>query len=168
MVCAVTVTKSAPSFCGLISTLPNAWTQSMCISAGAFALATAFFIASTGSTEPTSLFMYIILTSIVSLLTASKICSVVILPYLSGIRRITSNPCFSSSATDSIILSCSMAVVTMRLPFRLFAAAVPNTARLFASVPPEVKNISSASQDKAFAMCCLAFLISAFASNPAL
>ena len=54
----------------------------------------------------------------------------------------------------------------MRLPARLFFAAAPNTAMLFASVPPEVKNISSGAADIAEATERLASLSFCAASFP--
>ncbi len=51
-------------------------------------------------------------------------------------------------ATDG----CSIAVVMMCFPRRLFARAAPKMARLFDSVPPEVKMISFGSQRSVFAI----------------
>ena len=54
----------------------------------------------------------------------------------------------------------------MRLPLRRFLAAAPNTAILFASVPPEVKKISSGAAESAEATARRASRSFAAASLP--
>ena len=75
--------------------------------------------------------------------TASSTAWGVMIPSAVGGRSTVSKPvsarCFTGASTDS----CSMAVVITLLPRRRAAIAPPRMARLFPSLPQEVKNSSS-------------------------
>src|SRR3989442_1141731 len=59
---------------------------------------------------------------------------------------VTANPCRSSRLQVSSPARCSIAVVTMWLPFSRYISATPLSARLIASVPPDVNTTSLASR----------------------
>ena len=105
------------------------------------------------------------LTSTVSGVTASNTCSGRILPF-SGRSATTSNPSSASRAQHSATAGCSTAVVTIRFPRRRSAFTAPKTARLSASVAPEVNTISCGCACSVRAMLSRAFSSVRSAATP--
>lgn len=106
----------------------------------------------TGCKVPISLFAAMTETKIVSSRRAASTASGCIFPKGSGLTFDNSNPSYlakysNGRSTDG----CSMAEVTKCRPRPFKARAVPNTARLLASVPPAVKMISDGRQTQSLA-----------------
>ena len=94
-----------------------------------------------GCTVPTSLFASWMLTSVVSSRSAAARSSGETRPSWSTPSVVTSNPVRPRNAADSSTAGCSIALTTTCRP-RGSASAMPLTAALSDSVPPEVKVIS--------------------------
>jgi hypothetical protein len=80
----------------------------------------------------------------------------------------TSKPACSSFLQLSRTAGCSAHEVIILFPRLFLAYAAPNKARLAASVPPDVKNISSSLNPAALEMRRLASLIAFSADTPIL
>lgn len=125
-----------------MGTLPTDWAASVWTSAPARRAASA--TAWTGCRTPVSLLACMIVTSAVSGPSAAMTWSTATRPSASTPARVTRNPWRSSQSHGAATAGCSMTEVTMwRRSGR--ASATPRIARLFDSVPPEVKTISSGS-----------------------
>ena len=79
-----------------------------------------------------------------------------------------SKPSAASASTGASADGCSVRSVIILLPARRFLRASEKIARLFASVPPEVKVRFSGLQPKADATCLRAFSSMYAPSLPAL
>ena len=79
------------------------------------------------------------LTRMVSGVTWERKLSAVMMPCSSGFTNTGSKPYSPRRYIGNSTDECSNAVLTIRLPRRHLAWAVPNTAQLLLSVPPEVK-----------------------------
>src|SRR5262245_6509998 len=88
---------------------------------------------------PTSLFANMTEMRIVLSVSAARIASTSTSPSGRTGTCVTSKPWRSSRRQTSRLARCSMAVVTMWLPFSRYISAIPLIARLIDSVPPEVK-----------------------------
>ncbi len=103
-------------------------------------VSTASFI---GSIVPISWLTSIILTRTVLLLTRSESFSRFTKPFSSTGTLSTLNPYFSRIFDEKSMLRGSICEITIFLPLFLFAKAVPIKAKLFDSVSPGAKFISS-------------------------
>ena len=88
------------------------------------------------------------------------------MPLLSTGRYTISNPCSSKYFIVAATEECSIFVVIILFPALLFALALPIIARLFDSVPPDVKYISFGSVFNIFDIFSLACLIYFSAFTP--
>ena len=122
---------------------------------------------STGKMAPVSLLTIIMLTSTVSGRSAASRAAADTQPLASGVSRVISQPSFSSAPQAAATEGCSIAVVMICRPARFFAAAAPKTARLLASVPPEVKVMVSGAAPSSPATVRRAASNSCSASKPA-
>ena len=86
-------------------------------------------------------------------------------PWPSTGTRSTAKPAASSRATGSAIAGCSIGLVTT-CPGEVSAPARPKTARLLASVPPEVKITSDGSAPRIRATVSLALSQARRADRP--
>ena len=98
-------------------------------------------------------------TRMVSGVSASFKSSKEICPLLSTERNVMRKPCSSKKEAVALTLGCSTAVVMIWFPFLFAASAVPISAILLDSVPPEVMISSFGSTFKVAAIFCLASLI---------
>jgi hypothetical protein len=122
-------------------------------------------ISSIGWSTPVSLFECITETSAVSASTAPATSPAINRPEPSTRARVTRQPRRSSHAQGSAVAGCSIVdVITCRRSGR--ASTTPRIARLFASVPPEVNKISSASAPIAAATLARASSTAARARRP--
>ncbi len=120
----------------------------------------------TGCTAPVSLLASIRVANRVSGRRASAIRSASASPSATDAGRSTANPSASSRATGSATAGCSIGLETT-CPGPRSGAARPKTARLFASVPPEVKTTSSGSAPRIAATVSLACSQALLAARPA-
>ena len=104
-----------------------------------------FPASSIGVSDPISLFVCISDTSVVSGVIAVFRSSILICPFSSTGRNVTVNPQLSRYFIVSSIAGCSISDVMRCFPLLAYALAVPISARLSDSVPPDVKMISLSS-----------------------
>jgi len=105
-------------------------------------------------------------TSIVSFLIAFSRSSGLTYPSLSTGKYVISNPCVCSHLQLFSTQSCSIFVVMICFPLSLFANAIPFIAKLFDSVPPDVKIISSSFAPIDFAIVVLDSSTACLAHTP--
>src|SRR6266404_5541604 len=116
---------------------------------------------------PISLFAYITEIRIVLSVSAWRIASSSTRPSGRTGTYVTSKPWRSRRLQTSRLARCSIAVVTMWLPFSRYISATPLRARLMASVPPEVNTSSLGSRAPiSFAICSRALSTPPSASQP--
>ena len=132
----------------------------------AFLLFIIFDISSTGSTAPISLFTYIIETSIVSSLILSFNTSRSTLPVLSTGSTVSSKPSSAKNVAGIYTAGCSIPDIIICFPSLFFAIAVPKSAILLDSVPPDVKIISLFLTFRVFAIVSAASFTYFSASTP--
>src|SRR6185369_2846636 len=116
---------------------------------------------------PISLFAYITEIRIVLSVSAWRIASSSTRPSGRTGTYVTSKPWRSRRLQTSRLARCSIAVVTMWLPFSRYISATPFIARLIDSVPPEVKTSSLGSRaPMIFPICSRARSTAFSASQP--
>src|SRR5437867_4445655 len=150
------------TFTGILPTacVPSAWKMIP------FSLAS-LPIAATSWIVPISLFASMTEIRIVLSVSACRIASTSTRPSGRTGTYVTSKPCRSRRLQTSRLARCSMAVVTMWLPFSRYISATPLIARLIDSVPPEVKITSLGSRaPMSFASCSRARSTAFSASQP--
>ena len=123
-------------------------------------------MASTSFTTPVSLFTHITAASTVSSRSAAATDAGSIRPSPSGSSQVTCQPSRSRRRAASSTALCSMRVVTRWRPRSAKYRAAPMTARLSASVAPDVKTSSSGRAPSSVASSARAASTAAAARRP--
>src|SRR5438270_10243243 len=144
MRCAVHDRRSMPMASTSTGVLPTAWVASvwnrMPFSFASLPMAAISWIV------PISVLANITEIRMVLSVTALRISATSMRPSGCTGTYVTWRPCRSSRLQTSMPARCSMTVVTMCVPFSRYISATPLSARLIASVPPDVKTSSFGSR----------------------
>jgi hypothetical protein len=165
--CAVSERKSTPSCSTSSGSLPAACEASVCSNTPL--ARQVFAMAAMSQVTPISLFASISDTSSVSGRSAARTASGSTRPVTSGSTSVTAKASFSSCLQVSSTDLCSVRELTMwprSWLARRAACATPSSARLLASVAPEVKMISRGAAPISAATCARAASTRSNAARP--
>ena len=162
----LTLMRSAPSVFAEKGSFIKACTASVCSSAREPFSRSIRATPAISVTPPVSLLTIISETSAVSSRSAAFTSPTRTAPSGPGFRRVTSQPCASSSSRLFRTASCSTSEETICLPVRFAASAPPSRAQLSLSEPQDVKTSSSAAQPSASATAAREEQSSFAASRP--